>query len=154
MNRVDLAADRSIIDNGVNIVCGTRYLQQDPSDFTFIDNRFPDMDRVLPGVDESTDDPCSESMQAFGFPTGLTGSNEPSYIIVLCDGENGGLADELTINEAAWNGDWSHVADDRISTTAIEVAAEFISATILHELLHFVQPQRKSIYYHVRTITS
>jgi len=135
---------RAIVDAGVNIVCGTQYIQQE-ADGSWIDSRFPGMAPILPFEGDPNTQPCSGDEVAFGIPTQLTGATEPSWIMVLCDGERSALADQATMNDHVWNDDWTDIADDR-GVSAIEVSSEFISAHILHELLHFVQPNRKLPY--------
>ena len=136
-------AAQNALDAGANIVCGTRYLVKNP-DNSFIDSRFPDMGPILPTSDNPDEDFCGDGAIAIGFPTSLQEPNQPSWIIVLCDGETSALADGITMNDDVFNEDWEDliVSDDSVE---LETSAQFISATILHEILHFVDPTCESI---------
>jgi hypothetical protein len=134
-------APQNELDEGANIVCGTRYIHKNP-DNTFIDSRFPDMRPILPDAADPDVDACSEDEIAFGFPTSLS---KPSWIIVLCDGETSALADQVTMSGAVFDTDWTDVVEDRDDVVAVEASAEFISGHILHEILHFVNPAREPI---------
>lgn len=135
---------QNALDRGANIVCGTRYIQKNPQDNTFIDNRFPDMAPIAPNPLAPTEDVCANGEVATGFPTSLTEPNQPSWIIVLCDGETSALADGVTINNDVFSLDWEDELPGE-GTTELESTTQYISATILHEILHFVNPQREYI---------
>lgn len=139
--RFGTRATQNTLDEGANIVCGTRYIHKNP-DNTFIDSRFPNMRPILPDAADPNGDVCSSDEIAFGFPTSLS---QPSWIIVLCDGETAALAGEVTMIDAVFDTDWTDVVDDQPGVMAVEASATFISGHILHEILHFVNPARKPI---------
>jgi hypothetical protein len=121
----------TITDNTVNIVCGTQYLQQ-ASDGSWFDIRFPDMPTILPFHGDPHRRPCTSDDVAFGFPTGLT-DGSPQWVVVLCGPTT---EEQETFNDRVFNDDWEDVK----RTDTIEVTNQFISTTVLHELLHFTNP--------------
>lgn len=126
---------KAVTDNTVNIVCGTQYLQQ-ASDGSWFDNRFPNMPSIDPFHGDASRKPCttegSTEDVAFGFPTGLT-DGSPQWVVVLCDSIT---SEQETFNDRIFNDDWEDVK----AAVAIELPNQFISATVLHEFLHFANP--------------
>jgi hypothetical protein len=123
------------LDNTVDVVCGTQYLQQ-ASDGSWFDNRFDDMPSFDPFHGDPSRQPCTSAGNsediAFGFPTAL-GEDSPQWVVVLC---SAATDRQETFNDRIFGDDWEDVGP----VVSIELTNQFISTIVLHEFLHFANP--------------